>query len=153
MLPAQKGRSGGSEGCLLKSRLASHFPCCCFQVPLSRTIDMPWCDCHLVLPSLPPKTVLDSSAPHSGASTGANVVLAVPEEGETPGSPYKAAFQHCFVDFFLAGREERGGMKVNNYLNKHTFQWIKSASTNQARLQLCRAILGATKKNLVLNTS
>lgn len=72
---------------------------------------------------------------------------------ETPGSPYKAAFQHCFVDFFLAGREERGGMKVNNYLNKHMFQWIKSASMNQARLQLCRAILGATKKNLVLNTS
>lgn len=43
---------------------------------------MPWCDCHLVLPSLPPKTVLDSSAPHSSASTGANVVLAVLEEGD-----------------------------------------------------------------------
>lgn len=43
---------------------------------------MPWCDCHLVLPSLPPKTVLDSSAPHSSASTGANAVLAVLEEGD-----------------------------------------------------------------------
>lgn len=58
-----------------------------------------------------------------------------------------------FLAFFLMERKKRGGMELNNNLNKCTHSPDQIIAIKESRLEISRAMLDATTEKLVLITS